>query len=400
MNYICETLKTPVRGYYDVIVAGGGVGGVCAAVSAKRNGVKRVLIIEKSVMFGGLATLGLISWYEPICDGQGNKLMYGMADELLQLAIRYGSDSLPEEWRDNRDKANTSKRFATHFSHSMFTLALDQFVKDNGVDILFDTCAVIPHMDNKECKGIIVENKTGRGYYEAKVVIDATGDADILSRAGVPCVNGQNYLTYISYLANNETVKKAVESNDILQLRTWLKIGSNLWGKGHPEGSPMYTGVTAEEITRYVLEGRGLLLNKIKDEDRRARDITALPYMGQLRTTRRINGDYTLTEADEGKHFVDSIAVAGDFNKPGKRYEIPYRTLLHSDYSNLLTVGRSISASGWAWDVTRVIPVAAATGQGAGIAAAICVENNIPLNKVEISELQQHLISAAVRIHL
>jgi len=56
------------KGHFDVIVVGGGVAGVTAAVSAARNGVS-VLLIEKSVNLGGLATEGLISWYEPLCDG-------------------------------------------------------------------------------------------------------------------------------------------------------------------------------------------------------------------------------------------------------------------------------------------------------------------------------------------
>lgn len=400
MDSIYETIKTPVMGNYDLIIAGGGIGGVCAAVSAKRNGVERVLILEKSVLFGGLATIGLISWYEPICDGRGRKLMYGMADELMQLAIRYGSDTLSEEWRGNPDAVKSNKRFSTHFSHSMFSLALDKLVKDHGIDILFDTCAVKPVMEKNKCIGIIVQNKTGRSAHMAKVVIDATGDADILARAGVPCVNGKNYLTYIAYEADTDTVKKAAESEDMLKLRKWFTVGSNLWGKGHPEGSPMLTGVTAEEVTRFVLEGRSLLFNKIKDDNRRTRDITALPYMAQFRTTRRIQGDYTLTEEDEGKYFIDSIAVAGDFSKPGKRYELPYRLLYNSEFGNIFTVGRSISASGWAWDVVRVIPVAAATGQAAGTAAAMLIKQDILANEIDISELQQRLIESDARIHL
>lgn len=399
MENIIESIKTPVIGDYDVIVAGGGVGGICAAVSAKRNGAGRVLIIEKSVLLGGLATIGLISWYEPLCDGRGNKLMYGMADELLQLAIRYGSDTLPGEWANNPDTAQTKKRFSTHFSHSMFAMALDKFVNDHEIDILFDTCVVKPYIDNNKCIGIIVENKTGRGAYTGKVFIDGTGDADILCRAGVPCINGSNYMTYIAYKANVQTAKKAAERKDMIMLREWVNAGSDLWGKGHPEDKPMIAGVTAEEITWFVLEGRRRLFNMIKNEERRTRDITALPHMAQLRKTRRIDGDYTLTEADEGKFFDDSIAVACDFANPGKCYELPFRLLYNSQFQNLLTVGRSVSASGWAWDVARVIPPAAATGQAAGTAAAICAQNNIPIKEINIGELQSRLTKEGVRIH-
>ena len=70
---------------YDVIVVGGGVAGVSAAVAASRKGAK-TLIIEKQINLGGLATMGLISWYEPLCDGKGNQVIHGIAEELIKFA--------------------------------------------------------------------------------------------------------------------------------------------------------------------------------------------------------------------------------------------------------------------------------------------------------------------------
>ena len=78
MNTIHESLETPVLGEYDVIVCGGGISGLTAAVSAARLGAS-VLLLEKGVLLGGLATAGLISWYEPLCDGRGRRIMNGMA---------------------------------------------------------------------------------------------------------------------------------------------------------------------------------------------------------------------------------------------------------------------------------------------------------------------------------
>ena len=69
MKTFTETLTTPIWGDYDIIVAGGGIAGVCAAVAAKRTGASRVLLLEKGILLGGLATQGLIALYEPICDG-------------------------------------------------------------------------------------------------------------------------------------------------------------------------------------------------------------------------------------------------------------------------------------------------------------------------------------------
>ena len=65
---------------YDVIVVGGGIAGISAAVAAARQGVS-VLLIEKGLNLGGLSTSGLISWYEPLCDGKGKQMIFGISEE-------------------------------------------------------------------------------------------------------------------------------------------------------------------------------------------------------------------------------------------------------------------------------------------------------------------------------
>ena len=91
MEKFIETREVTYKGEYDIIIAGGGIAGVAAALAARRLGSK-VLLIEKSVMLGGLATLGLISWYEPLCDGDGRHIIKGISEELLLLSIQYGPD--------------------------------------------------------------------------------------------------------------------------------------------------------------------------------------------------------------------------------------------------------------------------------------------------------------------
>ena len=77
---------------YDVIVVGGGIAGIAAAVAASRTGAK-TLLMEKQVNLGGLATVGLISWYEPLCDGKGKQLIFGIGEELIKLSVKYGFDN-------------------------------------------------------------------------------------------------------------------------------------------------------------------------------------------------------------------------------------------------------------------------------------------------------------------
>ena len=86
--------KSPVAGEYDVIVAGGGLAGAAAALSAARLG-KKTLLLEKSTALGGLATIGLINFWVPLCNGRGKQVIRGLAEEFLRLSIQYGFDTLP-----------------------------------------------------------------------------------------------------------------------------------------------------------------------------------------------------------------------------------------------------------------------------------------------------------------
>ncbi len=375
MREIAETLHTPVKGEYDVVVAGAGVAGACAAVAAKRAGAKNVLLLEKAILFGGMATLGLVALYEPLCNGSGKKISYGMASELMQLCRRYGPDDLPQEWADDPDFVpGCNKKYRTFFSPSAFAFALDEFVRNAGVDILFDTRAVRPVMDGKRLTAVTVENVSGRGAYLLKSFVDATGDAELLYKAGVPCLEGKNHMVYIAYRMDRESLKKAAETGNMLHLRKWISLGSSPHENGRPKGTAISYGTTAEEITQYVLQGRRMMLESIREEDRFQRDMSVLPAMPQLREIRRIQGAYTLCEADAKKEQADSVGAVADFWHTGDWYEIPYRALYAPAFPNVWTAGRSISAKDWAWSAVRVIPGCACSGQAAGTAAAICAK--------------------------
>ena len=184
MNIIIER-QAERAGEYDVIVSGGGVAGVAAAVSAKRMG-KSVLLIEKTIGLGGLATTGLINLFVPMCNGRGVQIIKGMAEELLRLSIKYGYDTIPEPWKNGEPGNGEKTRYLTVFSAPIFTLVLTELIKNEGVDILFDTVITEPVMEENICKGLVVENKTGCQFYGAKMVIDTTGDADVLSAQEFP----------------------------------------------------------------------------------------------------------------------------------------------------------------------------------------------------------------------
>ncbi|MCL1795928.1 MAG: FAD-dependent oxidoreductase, partial [Clostridia bacterium] len=402
MRYIQEQGRVPVKGNYDVVVAGGGVAGVAAALSARRSG-RSVLLVEKSVALGGLATIGLINIFVPMCDGRGTKIIQGMAEEFVNLAKENGYDTLPEAWKNGESvglNEDAPERYATRFSPAIFALALAERVVAEGVHVLLDSIVSRPVMHGGHCEGLIIENKDGRSFYETGVVIDTTGDADVLSRAGIPTVKRLNFFTYVAHAADLKSCDIAVRTNRIDNSVYWTYGGeASLYGDRHPDGIKLFDGTLASDVTEFVLLGQKALLDRLRGQDRFSRDITALPGMAQFRTTRRIAGDYTLTEADKFRHFDDSISAVCDMDARDNVYEAPYRCLIRSGYDNIITAGRCVSADGYAWDVIRVIPPAIVTGQAAGEAAALAVERGQDVCAIDIRMLQGRLEKAGVTLH-
>lgn len=367
-----KEIQTVTREKYDVIVVGGGIAGVAAAVSAARENQK-VLLLEKQVNLGGLATSGLISWYEPLCDGRGNQVIFGICEELIKLSVKYCYDSLPEKFGGTEHSHARKDRYATRFSPTVFALALDEYVQESGAKILFDTLGTYPVMEGNICRGVITENVDGRSFYPADVVIDATGDASVMYRAGVPCMDGDNYLSYIAHQVRFNHFETCLKEDKSWAVRDWINSGSDMFGKGHPEGMPKLKGVTAEQVTSFMLLGKARMLDLIRDRDRYSYDIMTLPSMPQFRTIRHIVGDSDF-KAIDGLRVKDSIGITGDFRDAEKYrtnvYDVPLSSLYNSAFPNLIAAGRIISSPEFDdWEVARVIPVCALTGEAAGKAA-------------------------------
>lgn len=438
MNGACiETMKwteeIPVAGNYDVIVAGGGVSGVAAALAAARAG-SRVLLLEKQTWLGGLATTGLINYWVPLCNGRGHWIVRGMAREFFELSLRYGFDTLPESWKGEEPAGKTTDRCVSWFSSGLFSLSLLKLLKDEGVEILYDTLVSAPIMDRDDrddkvnrdgkdnrddrddrdidtsgpmaqrnanvCRGLIVDTKSGRRIYKAGMVIDATGDADILRRANMPVVQGKDYFTMIGEGVTLDGCRRALEKNNVFYAYYRPTGGeASLYGTGHPEGMHLFEGAETETINDFLQANQLCMLEKEKDGPRYGRNIHMLPSMAQLRTSCRLDGDSVLSGKDRYKHCETSIGAICDFENRDWLYEVPYGVLVRRGWNNILTCGRSASGSDWGWDVLRVIPPAILTGQAAGTAASIALQEHVPVSSVNISCLQQALEKTGVWIH-
>jgi hypothetical protein len=397
MEFLSESAQIPVADTYDVVVVGGGIAGVSAALAARRSGC-RVLLIEKSVVLGGLATLGFIAYYLPLCDGRGKKVTGGISEELLHLSIKYGYHDLQPEWKDGRGLGAT-KRYTTIFSPPEFIYALDELMLSEGVDLLFDTVFSKPVMAGARCEAVIVENKGGRVAYRAQMFIDATGDADLLFRSGAKCTEEKNYLAYWFYKTDLAMMEKAVASGNIKDGISLEWRGSFLSDGSYTLGEKEYRGTDAADITRFVLTGRKTLQKEIAKNREEKGSIIALPGMAQYRRTRRIDGLYCLAESDALRSFDDSIGCTGHWLKPGIVYEIPYRSLVTENVENVFASGRIIASSGDAWEAIRVIPPAAVTGQATGCAAALAIRKKCPAAQLPVGDLQEQLQDVGVLLH-
>ena len=378
---------------YDVIVVGGGIAGIAAAVAAARNGAK-TLLMEKQINLGGLATVGLISWYEPLCDGKGHQVIGGICEELIRLSIRYGMEDLPAKWGGEGRNPSHYDRFATHYSPTVFSLALDAYVKENGVAIRFDTLATFPVVEDGKVTGILAESVSGREFHPCRFVIDASGDASVCASAGLPTKNGLNYLIYMVQGHTKEGAERYVRDGNDCTFRKWISRGGSLSGEGHPADKAPHTIYNSDTENEFIAWGKETMFNYIREQPKNERDIMTLPTMPQYRKIRRLVGETTFT--GEKTTCPDSIGTCGDFRHPGPVYNIPYSCLYSNKLPNLITAGRVVSADGEGWEIVRVIPVCALTGEAAGTAAALCGKTGSDFATLEVPLLQETLKAQGV----
>ena len=168
----------PVRGDYDVIVGGGGLGGTAAAVAAARAGAK-TLLIERNGFLGGVATAGM-------CCSIFNCYYTGGREP------RLGSTGICVEIADAMAEATGyGSKWRRHKGHIIYDIergkqVLQDLVDEAGADTLLQTGIAGAVATDNTVGGVIVETKSGRQAIRAKVIVDATGDADIAAHAGAP----------------------------------------------------------------------------------------------------------------------------------------------------------------------------------------------------------------------
>lgn len=384
-----------------MLVCGGGVAGIAAALAAARQGAK-VLLLEREYMLGGLATLGLVTIYLPLCDGMGHQVSFGIADELLRLSITRGiiDGHYPKPWLEGGTiEERAATRFEVQYNPHIFACDAEKLLIDSGVEILYGTlCAsvICDEVDNetKRISSVIIENKSGRDAVIAKNIVDATGDADICKLAGIPTALHKkgNVLAawYYRYSRDNGVSLKMLGFADVPSDQKKSEAQQLIKRR--------FSGVDAREISdMVVLAHQAALSDALKQREIDNSTVPIIyPTIPQLRMTRRIVGISTPDDSPTHEYVPTSVGLFSDWRKRGPVYELPYECLVSASCANLITAGRNISVTDNMWDITRVIPVCAVSGEAAGRAAAMFSED---LRAPDIAKLQSALRDSGVKLH-
>ena len=393
MNEIIESFVTPRKYECDVCVCGGGVAGVAAALSAKRAGAKEVILLEKSFMLGGLATAGLVTIYLALCDGMGHQICYGLAEELFMLSIEHGvEDRYPTAWLDGGTlEERKERRFEVQFNAQLFALSMERLLRREGVKIIYGAAAVAAPTSDGKITDIIIEGKGGREAIKIRSsVVDATGDADVckLSGAKTEIYTPGNKLAswYYGYCKEHFKlymcgVHDVSDDENATDLKDTHRFG----------------GIDTVELSDMVQTGRVAMMRDFMHRREAFPDLvpTTIATIPDIRMTRRLSGAYTQDISGLNVRYDDSVGIYPDWKKCGPVYELPLSSLYGNEVKNLITAGRCISVTDAMWDITRVIPVCAVTGEAAGAAAAMSSD----FANMDVARLQALLESRGVRLH-
>lgn len=399
-----ETNVVKIAHECDVLVAGGGVAGIAAALAAARSGAK-VILLEKTYMLGGLATAGIVTIYLPLCDGMGRQVSYGLSEELLRLSIKHGAEvtkqhltgRYPDEWLDRNDGVEErarGKRFEVCFNAQLFAIDAEELLLSEGVKILYGTYAVGARKDGGKITHVITENKSGRQAIEVKSVVDATGDADICHLAGAKCElhkKGNILAAWYYHVAEGEYNLNMLGFCDISDEQR--KSGANV----KYLVDRRFGGTDGDELSEMMQLSHKFVMQDFlkKTEGKQNAYPVTVATIPQIRMTRKLVGEYVLDESEVHTFKEDSVGMVSDWRRRGPVFEIPFGALYGKEVKNLITAGRCISVTDAMWDITRVIPDCAVTGEAAGVAAAMSDD----FGALDVKVLQAELLRRGVKLH-
>ncbi|KPJ76005.1 MAG: hypothetical protein AMS14_02685 [Planctomycetes bacterium DG_20] len=394
----------------DVVVAGGGPGGMVAALAAARTGARTVLI-ERLGFLGGVATAGLMTSFNGFRNEHPPdhvQTVRGIAQELVDRLLAEGGACGCTAHGNFGALRPGECPYAVSFDPEILKRVILEMLCEAGVDLLLHTWLSDAPPEGRNVAAAVVEGKSGRGAILGKVFVDATGDGDLAARAGARYelaekVGRRRMGTSLMYRVAGIPEPAADER------RLWINGLTTRWGPGAGEvdGTDARDLAAAEVATRRAVQEH---LAKLREQFPEATLVETAAALG-VRETRRIIGLYTITEDDciTGRAHEDAIAVSSNPvpGYYGKRFffdhlgfEIPYRSLVPADLDNVLLAGRCISACQPAFQSARSMAPNMAISQAAGTAAALCAAAERRPADLDVKALQDRLVAdgAVVRV--
>jgi hypothetical protein len=444
----------------DVLVVGGGPAGIGAAIGAAEAGAE-VVLVERFGFLGGNATAALVmplmsfhnerkqavigdrSRMLPTDHGEGDPVVAGVLGTLLTRLARTGGAIPPS--------AETG--YTVPFDPEQFKLVAQDMLDEAGVQVLhhaFASGTLPPDRDGGH--RVVFESKSGPVVIDARVVVDATGDGDVAAAAGASYdvgreedglvqpmtmqfrmvdVAAQRFAGYVAEHPDQwrgvhglwDLVRAATEAGELDLPREDILM----FATPHPHeisvNSTRVTGVYGIDVwdlTRAEITSRRQMEQIVRFLRERVPGFEQ-SYVAQsgttvgVRETRRICGDYHITGHDvlEARRFPDAIAQCAypvDIHNPegsgtllrrlppGESFDIPLRALLPRDLDDMLVAGRCISGTHVAHSSYRIMPVCMATGQAAGVCAALAVRSGSTPRDVPPGDVQKVLRAQGAKL--
>ncbi len=437
----------PVGREVDVCVVGGGPGGTAAAVAAARTGAK-TLLVERYGHLGGMATGGLVNIIPNLADIDGRQWIGGFCQELIaRLKGRGAADFPPRDQWGRGDPVLVQKYERAGMTHFyirknaegkkivLYTAVIDPevakdelnvMVEESGCDLLLHTLCVGPILEGNAVKGVVLETKSGPQAVLAKVVIDSTGDGDLLRDLDTPL---DEYMRpgsriaqfgWVYWIANVDLerfdevtgkdpdlwpslIKKIMEeggrpffSRGLLEHQKGVVWIHRLVGSMHQTEPEEMTYI--DTTARHTAVRSWELLKKYAPGFENSFIMLSAPQLGTS-GGRRIIGEYYLSEQEleRTEPYEDTIAVfadndRGDASVAHTHTFIPYRSLIPAGIDGLLVACRAFSSDYEFQEFFNLIPHCMCLGQAAGIAAALAVRQGTDVRQVPYEDLKLELL--------
>ena len=376
--------EIPVFHETDVVVVGGGPAGFAAAVAAARNGAK-VALIERYGSLGGLFTNGMVLEMLATCrrdESRWSLVTRGVCEEFMRRATKFGSDFCTPETLPARHWQPTVDPEAAK-------VLMDEMIAEAKVEMFFHSWGVDVIQDGSKVLGVVFESKEGRQAILARQVVDCSGDADMLFKAGGDYRQITHAIGFVSRWANMDRItgtdkRFPSRANEGNPSASWI---SNLGPKGN--------GLSVRELSAAEVYHR-------RRNWKHVAEMRATPGFEKVftantcsqigpRATRLVDTEFVIgrKEIHEGLDFTDTVGWFGH-DGPHAAFPVCYRQLLPKKVDNLLCAGRCLG-TGDTIDTFRLICPCFVTGEAAGTAAALAAKAGIRPRDIDITALQKAL---------